>query len=121
MSAPVVIAAALVGGAGAIARFLLDGAVSQRLRRDFPYGTLAVNVSGSFALGLLSGAAVAPDALAVAGTGFLGGYTTFSTWMLESHRLEEDGRRWHGGLNIGVSLFLGVTAAWAGRALGGVL
>ena len=121
MSAAVVLAIGALGGVGAIARFLLDGAVAGRLGRAFPYGTLAVNLSGAFLLGVLAGAVVDPDASRIAGTGLLGAFTTFSTWALESHRLGEDGRLRLGMLNFAVSLLLGVTAAWAGRLLGSAL
>jgi CrcB protein len=107
---------AALGGLGAVARFLVDLAVSARAGRSFPWGILAVNLSGTFALGLLVGAAVRGDALELAGTGLLGAYTTFSTWMLDSHRL---GRR--GGLDLAGSLALGLLAAWLGRELGGGL
>lgn len=120
MTPVVVFAIGVLGGAGAILRFLLDGAVAGRLGRDFPYGTLAVNVLGSLALGVVVGAAVRGNAYDLAGTGLLGSFTTFSTWALESHRLGEDGQLRLGALNFGVSLILGVTAAWAGRHLGGV-
>jgi CrcB protein len=107
----------LAGGVGAIARLLLDGSVSDAVGRAFPWGTLAVNVSGALALGVLVGAGVGGDALRLAGTGFLGGYTTFSTWMLETHRLAEDGR-WRGAVaNVAVSLGAGLLAVWAGRGL----
>jgi CrcB protein len=111
----------VLGGAGAIARFVLDGGVSARLGRDFPYGTLAVNVLGSFLLGALAGAALSGDAYRLAATGLVGAFTTFSTWMLESHRLAEDGELGAGLLNFAVSLVLGVTAVWAGRQLGAAL
>jgi fluoride exporter len=110
-----------LGGVGAVARFVLDGAVSQRAGSGFPLGTLAVNVSGSFLLGLLVGADVAGDALLLAGTAALGSYTTFSTWMLESHRLGEDGELGRMWLNIALSLLAGLGAAALGRALGGLL
>ena len=121
MSLVVVLGVGLLGAVGAIARFLLDGAVSSRLGRAFPYGTLAVNLSGAFAFGVLAGAALSGDALRLAGTGFLGGYTTFSTWMLETHRLAEDGRMGLGALNVVVSLIVGVLAAWLGRKVGAAL
>lgn len=121
MSAVVLIGIGLVGGVGAIARFLLDGAVAGRLGRDFPFGTLAVNLLGAFVLGALVGAAVDGDAYRVAGTGLLGSFTTFSTWALESHRLGEDGRLRLGLANFAISLVLGVAAAWAGRHLGAAL
>jgi CrcB protein len=120
VSAPVLLAVGLVGGLGAIARFTLDGAVARRLGRRFPFGTLAVNLSGAFAVGVLA-AALSGDALRIAGTGFLGAYTTFSTWMFESHRVAEDGRLRAGALNIAVSLALGLAAAWLGRHLGAAI
>jgi CrcB protein len=121
MSAGLLLGLGLLGGAGAIARFLLDGAVSARLGRAFPYGTLAVNLSGAFALGVLVGAQLGENAYALAATGFLGAYTTFSTWMLETHRLAEDGRTRAAVANLAVSLALGLLAAWLGREAGGLL
>jgi fluoride exporter len=111
----------LLGGAGAVARFALDSAVAERTGDVFPWGTLAVNLSGAFLLGLLNGLGVAGDALLLVGTGLLGSYTTFSTWMLESHRLGEDGEPARMWLNLGVSLAAGLAAAALGRALGGGL
>jgi CrcB protein len=118
VSALVVVGVGIVGGAGAIARFLLDGAISARLGRAFPYGTLAVNLLGSLVLGVFVGAALSGDAYRIAGAGLIGAFTTFSTWALESHRLGEDGQLRLGVLNFAVSLLLGVSAAWAGRRLG---
>ncbi len=92
MSLAVVPASGCSAALGAIARFLLDGAVAARLGRRFPFGTLAVNLTGAFALGLLVGAALTATRLLLAGTGLLGAYTTFSTWVLETHRLGEDGQ-----------------------------
>jgi CrcB protein len=119
MSLAVVIGIGLLGGIGAVARFLLDGAVGQWLGRTFPYGTLAVNLSGAIALGVLAGAAVDGDAYRLWGVGLVGGFTTFSTWMLESHRLAEEGRSVLTVLNVVVSLVLGVLAVWIGRQIGG--
>jgi fluoride exporter len=121
VSFAVVMGVGLLGGLGAVARFLLDGAVAQRLGRDFPYGTLVVNVIGTFGLGLVVGATSSHATLALAGTGLLGAFTTFSTWALESHRLGEDGRLRLGALNFAVSLLLGVAAVWAGHHLGAEL
>jgi CrcB protein len=121
MSAGVLLGLGLLGGLGAIARFLLDGAVSARRGRAFPYGTLAVNLSGAFVLGVLVGAQLGENAYALAGTGFVGAYTTFSTWMLETHRLAEDGRTRAAVANVAVSLALGLLAAWLGRQAGGLL
>jgi fluoride exporter len=121
MSLPVLIALGLVGGVGAIGRFLLDAAVAERVGRSFPWGTLAVNLSGALCLGVLAGAAVEGDAARLAGTGFLGAYTTFSTWMLESQRLGEEGRLRLGLANLGVSLATGLAAAWLGQSIGAAL
>jgi len=121
VSAVLIIGVGVLGGLGAIARFLVDGAVSQRLGRAFPFGTLVVNLSGAFALGVLVGAVLTDDAFRLAGSGFVGAYTTFSTWAFESHRLAEDGQARHGAVNFGASLVAGVLLAWGGRALGGAL
>jgi CrcB protein len=121
VSAGVLLGIGLLGGAGALGRFLVDAAVSARASDRFPWGTLAVNLSGALALGVLLGAAVTGDALRLAGTGLLGAYTTFSTWMFESHRLTEDGEGRLGAANLLGSLALGVTAAWLGRRIGASL
>jgi fluoride exporter len=121
MTLAVVAGIGLLGGLGAIGRFLLDGAVSSRVGGAFPFGTLAVNLTGAFALGALYGAAVGGDALRLAGVGFLGAYTTFSTWSLEAHRLGEDGRTRLSLANLLVSLALGLGCAWLGRELGAAL
>jgi CrcB protein len=121
MTLVVVLGIGLVGGVGAIARFVLDGALSARFGRAFPFGTLAVNLSGAFTLGVVVGAALDQDAYRLIGTGLIGAFTTFSTWALESHRLGEDGELRLGVLNFAVSLVLGVAAAWAGRHLGRLL
>jgi CrcB protein len=109
------IGVALLGGAGASARFLLDGAIAAR--GGFPLGTLAVNVSGSLVLGLLAGAGVTGDAYLLAGTATLGAYTTFSTWMFETQRAVEDGRPRVAWANVAASIVLGLGAAALGRAL----
>ena len=121
MSLLVAVGVGLVGGAGAVARFLFDGAVTRRLGRSFPFGTLAVNLSGSFLLGVAVGVALSGDAYRLVGTGLLGAYTTFSTWALESHRLGEDAQLRLGTMNFAVSLMLGVAAVWCGRKLGAAL
>jgi CrcB protein len=119
MSAWVWLAVPVLGGVAAIGRFLLDALVSGRVRTDFPLGTLVVNISGAFLLGLLTGLALEGDALLLAGTATLGSYTTFSTWMLETHRLAEDGELALGAVNAVLSLAVGVGAAALGRLIGG--
>jgi fluoride exporter len=118
MSVALVLGVGLLGGAGAILRFLLDAAISGRLGRGFPFGTLGVNLTGSFALGVASGAALGADASKLVATGLIGAYTTFSTWALESQRLAEDGQTWPAALNFAVSLALGLAAVLAGRQIG---
>jgi len=118
VSVVVVFGIGVLGGVGAMARFLIDGAVSRRLLGGFPYGTLVVNLTGSFALGVLVGVALESDAYRLAGTGLIGAYTTFSTWAFESHRLGEAGQGRIAALNFTVSVVLGVLVAWAGRHLG---
>jgi CrcB protein len=114
----VVLALALVGGVGAVARFALDGFVIRRgLIPGFPLGTLVVNLTGAFALGLLHGSDVGGDALTIVGTGLIGSYTTFSTWMLESERLGEDGEPLLLWANLAVSLVLGLAAYAIGVSL----
>lgn len=117
MSAAVWIGVALLGGLGALARFTLDGLASQ-WGRNLPVGTFVVNVTGSFALGLVAGLALSADASLLLGTATVGSYTTFSTWMLETHRLGEDGRLGPATANALVSLAMGVGAAALGRTIG---
>jgi CrcB protein len=118
VNAPVWAGVAVVGGLGAVLRFLVDGAVSARTGRSFPYGTLVVNLSGAAVLGLLAGLALPPQAALLAGTGAVGSYTTFSTWMFETQRLGEDRQVRHLVANVAVSLVAGVAAAAAGRWIG---
>ena len=121
MSLALVAGVGLLGGLGAIARLLVDALVGGRVGRELPLGTLAVNLTGAFALGVLTGAVSGADALRLAGTGFIGAYTTFSTWAFESHRLAEEGRTRPALANLAGSVVLGVLVAWGGRAVGGAL
>jgi len=106
---------ALVGGIGSVLRFLVDRAVARRVARPFPFGTLAVNISGAALLGLLAGLALSKNAALLAGTAFVGAYTTFSTWMLETQRLGEERETWPAFANIVVSVVLGMAAAFLGQ------
>ena len=114
-------AVVLIGGAGSVARFLLDGAVSSAAGRDFPLGTMAVNVSGAVVLGLLTGLALSHAQALLLGTAAVGSYTTFSTWMLETQRLAEERQHRKAILNVALSLVLGVAAAALGRLIGAQL
>jgi CrcB protein len=113
---------ALAGGLGAVARFVLDGAVATARSWRYPVGTTAINLTGSFLLGLLAGltaTVLLPDpAYVVLGTGFLGGYTTFSTAAYETVRLAEQ-RRWVAALVHGLGQVVLATAlAVLGYVLG---
>jgi len=110
-----------IGGLGAVARFMVDRAVSRRTKGSFPYGTLVVNISGAALLGFLSGLVLSHEVAMLAGTAFLGAYTTFSTWMLETQRLTEERQIWPAVANIVVSVVLGLSAAAAGQWVASLL
>ncbi len=112
---------ALCGGAGGIARFVFDGLVQERVRSEFPLGTLAVNLGGCLALGLLVGLRASHEVTLLLGTATVGSYTTFSTWMLECHRPAEDGEAGLAWRNLAISLVAGFAFALAGRLIGGAL
>jgi CrcB protein len=118
VSAWVWTAVAAVGGVGALCRFLLDGAIASRAGRAVPVGTLAVNASGALLLGFLAGIGARGAASVILGAALLGSYTTFSTWMFETHRLAEDGELRWAAANVLLSLAVGVAAAAVGRAIG---
>jgi CrcB protein len=118
VSLPVWCAAAVLGGVGALLRFLVDSVVSQRLARDFPYGTFVVNLSGAVLLGFTTGVALSGDQAVLVGSATVGAYTTFSTWMLETHRLAEEGELARAFANLGLSLLAGLAAAALGRTIG---
>jgi CrcB protein len=104
-----------IGGLGAVTRFMVDRAVSRRTKGSFPYGTLVVNISGALLLGFLSGLVLSHEVAMLAGTAFLGAYTTFSTWMLETQRLTEERQIWPAAANIVISIIFGLAAAAAGQ------
>jgi CrcB protein len=105
---------------GAVTRYLVDGAIQDRTGSRFPWGIWAVNVSGSFLLGLMVGLEVGGVPLLIAGTGFCGAYTTFSTFAYQSVALAEDGRRAAALVNALGSIAAGSGAAAAGIWLGGL-
>lgn len=114
---------AIGGAGGAVSRYLVDGAVANLTRGAFPWGTFVINVSGSFVLGLLFALATERGVLpreirGPAMIGFLGAYTTFSTLMLESWRLAEDGAIGLALANAGGSVIVGLFAVVLGLTLG---
>ena len=121
MSAPAWVAVGLLGGAAAAARFLIDAAFAERSDHPFPLGILAVNLAGTLVLGLVAGAALSGEALIVVAGGGIGSFTTFSTWMLDSHRLADAGHAHLVWLNLGLSLLAGFAAVVLGHWVGGML
>jgi fluoride exporter len=123
---PTAVAIAVAGALGALARYGLNGLISRRAPASFPWGTFAINVSGSFLLGIavvvLAGRFRAEPWLRPAVTvGFLGAYTTFSTFSLENYRLIEDGAYGLALANALGSLAAGLAAVYAGVVIGRAL
>ncbi len=109
----------IFGGFGCVARYLASGWTYQLLGRNLPYGTLVVNIVGSFLLGLLMTFGVrstflSPEVRLGLGVGFMGGFTTFSTFSYETLRLLEDGSFWQAGANIILNVLLCITFALLG-------
>ena len=112
----------LGGGAGSLARYLLSTAIMARTGGRFPFGTVIINITGSFIIGLLM--TLFTERLSphtnlrlLLVTGFLGGYTTFSSFEWESLSLVRDSGWWLGLVNIVGSVVLGYSAVWLGSAL----
>jgi CrcB protein len=121
-----VLAIAAGGALGALTRYWVALAVHGLLGRGFPYGTLAVNVLGSAFIGLLSvlfmeRLALAPEWRAAVLIGFLGAFTTFSTFSYETLALVEAGAVFRAGLNVAANVLLCLGAAWAGTVAGRML
>lgn len=115
------VAVMIAAGVGAVARYLLDQVVQLRTDSSFPFGTLAVNLTGSLLLGVVTGLALhhgfARTPSIVVGVGFAGGYTTFSTWVWESLALGETGAYAEAATNVVASFALGLAVAAAGLGL----
>jgi CrcB protein len=121
MNAWLFAAAAVAGGIGAGMRYLVDVLVVGGRPARFPLGILVVNVSGSFALGLITGLGagfVGSEAAWIIGVGLLGGYTTFSTVSVESALMMQSGEARRAWANVVGTLIFGVAAAAAGVAVG---
>ncbi len=117
----------VMGALGALARYGVSGIVQRRWQTTFPVGTLVVNLTGALGAGLLLGIVTGhsvPDlALVAAGVGFLGGYSTFSTWMVETVLAAESGGRSgvrRAAENLAIPMAAGVVAVWIGFILGGL-
>ena len=114
----------LGGGIGALARYVVGSAIAARIGGRFPLGTLVINVSGSFLIGLLMTLFMErlqphPNLRLFLIVGFLGGYTTFSSFEYETFRAVQDGGKWIGLLNVVGSVALGYIAVWIGAAIVG--
>jgi CrcB protein len=114
---------AMGGAFGAVSRYLVQGWVQDLAGGRFPWGTFTVNVTGSFVLGLLFALAMdrgvlSPEVRVPLMVGFIGSYTTFSTLMLESWVLVEEGDILHMLANLAGSVLIGMMAVVAGLALG---
>ena len=113
------------GALGATARYLVHGVIQSRATGLFPFGTVVVNVSGSFAAGALAGLVLyqglAPDVRTVVATGFLGAYTTFSSYAFETFGLVEDGAPRAAVGNALGSVAAGLAAATVGLLVASAL
>lgn len=123
---PVSLAVAIGGALGALARYGLDRLIERRTFSVFPWSTFAINVSGCFAVGVAVAALVdrhhlpAPVRVGVV-VGFLGAYTTFSTYAQETFDLGRSGQAAVAGAYLVTSVAVGVAAVWAGTLVGRTL
>ena len=109
--------ATLAGAAGAVLRYVVSGVVQRRTRSGFPLGTLTVNLSGAFLLGLVAGVDNLESSTTLATAAFLAGFTTFSTWMIETLRLGPSPFRLRPIANLLITLVPGVILCAAGYSL----
>lgn len=113
----------VAGACGALSRYLIGRVVVERTGATFPWATLLINITGAFLIGLIAGLAsrqvLNPLAQTVLATGFLGGYTTFSTMSWECVQLLRGGNRLQGILYLGGNVLPGLLAALLGLAVGG--
>jgi CrcB protein len=116
---------ALAGALGALARYAVHSVVQSRIGGTFPVGTVVINLTGSFVLGFIAGLVIYqgadPDVRTIVGTGFLGGYTTFSSYSFETLGLLEDGLPRAAVVSAVGSVAVGLVAATAGLLLASVV
>lgn len=115
------IGVALAGGLGAYGRYRVDAAITRRMTTNLPWGTFAVNISGALVAGLVAGTGLRGPARDLLVVGVLASFTTFSTWMLETQRLAEDGRTRPAVGNVVLGAGIGLVAACAGWSIGALL
>ncbi len=112
----------LAGALGAVARYLLGRYVAERSASSFPLGTLIINITGAFLIGLIFALAtrklISPTLQATLATGFMGGFTTFSTMSWEGMQLARAGRSLHSLFYLGITFALGLSAVLLGLVLG---
>lgn len=115
----------VAGALGALTRYLIGRLIATRAGSSFPWATLLINVSGAFTIGLVAGLTskhvINPLTQTVLATGFLGGYTTFSTMSWEAMQLLQEGSGVRGALYLGGNILPGLLAALFGLLLGGWL
>ena len=124
----VYLAVALGSALGGVGRFWLSGLTAQRVGETFPWGTLVVNVSGSFVIGLFA-ALTGPDGRWIVGSrwslfftaGLCGGYTTFSSFSLQTLKLAQEGQMLYALANVAASVAVCLLAVWLGHLLGQAL
>ncbi len=115
---------ALGGAIGTTGRYFLSGVAARMIGETFPWGTLFINVTGSFIIGFFA-ALTGPDGRLFVGsqgrqffmTGICGGYTTFSSFSLQTLNLMNDGEWFRAGANVGLSMILCLIAVWVGASL----
>ena len=111
----------VIGGLGSVARFMVDRAVARRAARSFPFGTLVINITGSFVIGFFA-TLTGPDGRLLVGSttrqfvmvGLCGGYTTFSSFSLQTLNLVRNGEMLNAGVNVILSVALCLIAVWLG-------
>lgn len=107
----------LIGGLAAGARYLIDHEIALRNRSRFPFGIFVVNILGSFLIGLAAGSSLDGQDLVIVAGGAIGSFTTFSTWIFDSHRLIAAQAATFAWLNIGVSTVVGFIAVAVGHSI----